>query len=444
MQKLDPLLLPANFEWGCATSSFQIEGASAQDGKVPSIWDDFCSQPGRIKDASDGTVACDHFHRFADDIQLIADLGFQHYRFSISWPRVMTADNKLNMAGLDFYKRLLDALEKHHITPNATLFHWDLPSHLDGGWLNRDTAYRFADYAQLMAHHLGDRLPRVATLNEPWCSAFLGYDLGVFAPGIQDREKALTAAHHLMLAHGLGLQAWRTVRSDTLLGIVLNPELCDPASDRASDIQAARLAELERNDSFLNPLFGREWPDELLTQMGSRIADRRQGDTGICAQPLDFIGLNYYTRSIAQAPVSASDATRGYTFVQPTAPKRLTDIGWEIYPEGLTRVVNNLRNQWPLPPIWITENGAADNTGLVDGACNDTMRCGYLETHFEQVAELKRAGVDLRGYYVWSLMDNFEWAHGYSQRFGIVHVDFKTQKRTPKKSALMLQRLLQS
>lgn len=444
MQKLDPLLLPSHFEWGCATSSFQIEGASAQDGKVPSIWDDFCSQPGRIKDASDGTVACDHFHRFAEDVQLIADLGFQHYRFSISWPRVMTVDNKVNMAGLDFYKRLLDALDKHHITPNATLFHWDLPSHLDGGWLNRDTAYRFADYTQLMAQHLGDRLPRVATLNEPWCSAFLGYDLGVFAPGIQDREKSLTAAHHLMLAHGLGLQAWRTVRTDTMLGIVLNPELCDPVSDRASDIQAARLAELERNDSFLNPLFGREWPDELLTQMGSRIADRRQGDTEICAQPLDFIGLNYYTRSIAQAPVSASDKTRGYTFVQPTAPKRLTDIGWEIYPEGLTRVVNNLRNQWPLPPIWITENGAADNTGLVDGECNDSMRCGYLETHLEQVAELKRAGADVRGYYVWSLMDNFEWAHGYSQRFGIVHVDFKTQKRTPKKSALMLQCLLQS
>jgi beta-glucosidase len=229
-----------------------------------------------------------------------------------------------------------------------------------------------------------------------------------------------------------------------MLGIVLNPELCDPASDRANDIQAARLAELERNDSFLNPLFGREWPAELLTQMGSRLADRRQGDTEICAQPMDFIGLNYYTRSIAQAPVSASDKVRGYTFVQPTAPKRLTDIGWEIYPEGLTRVVNNLRNHWPLPPIWITENGAADNTDLVGGECDDSMRCGYLETHFEQVAELKRAGVDLRGYYVWSLMDNFEWAHGYSQRFGIVHVDFKTQKRTPKKSALMLQRLLRS
>jgi beta-glucosidase len=209
----------------------------------------------------------------------------------------MTTDNKLNMAGLDFYKRLLDALEKHHITPNATLFHWDLPSHLEGGWLNRDTAYRFADYTQLMARHLGDRLPRVATLNEPWCSAFLGYDLGVFAPGIQNREKSLTAAHHLMLAHGLGLQAWRTIRADTMLGIVLNPELCDPASDRANDIQAARLAELERNDSFLNPLFGREWPAELLTQMGSRLADRRQGDTEICAQPMDFIGLNYYTRS---------------------------------------------------------------------------------------------------------------------------------------------------
>jgi beta-glucosidase len=443
MQFLDPLMQPTRFEWGCATSSFQIEGASTEGGKVPSIWDTFCTEPGRIRDASDGEVACDHYHRFADDVKLIADLGFKHYRFSIAWPRITRSDHSLNPAGLDFYKRLLDALEQHGITPNATLFHWDLPAHLEDGWLNRETAYRFADYAELVARHLGDRLPRVASLNEPWCSAFLGYDLGVFAPGLQSRPQSLVAAHHLMLAHGLGLQAWRGVRSDTLLGVVLNPELCDPATPEPGDVQAARMAELERNDCFLNPLFGCEWPDELLTQIGELGSMRRAGDLALCAQPLDFMGLNYYTRSIARAPVGGRDMERGFSFVAPMAPKPLTDIGWEIYPEGLTRVVQNLRQQWPLPPLWITENGAADNTGVTDGRVDDAMRCDYLAAHFAEVAGLLQNGVDLRGYYVWSLMDNFEWAHGYSQRFGIVHVDFSTQKRTPKKSALLLQRLLQ-
>jgi beta-glucosidase len=444
MPTLDPLLQPTRFEWGCATSSFQIEGASTADGKVPSIWDTFSAQPGRIKDASDGRVACDHFHRFTDDVRLIAELGFKHYRFSIAWPRITTSSNRLNVAGMDFYKRLLDALDLHGITPNATLFHWDLPAHLEGGWLNRDTAYRFAEYTELVARHLGDRLPRVATLNEPWCSAFLGHDLGVFAPGVQNRAQSLVAAHHLMLAHGLGLQAWRGVQPGTSLGIVLNPELCDPLTDRPEDVQAARLAEWERNDCFLNPLFGREWPDALLEQIGELNAARRDGDLAICAQPMDFMGLNYYTRSIAKAPVTAREAERGFTFVNPAAPKPLTDIGWEIYPEGLTRVVQNLQAQWPLPPLWITENGAADNTGLAHGAVDDGMRCDYLLAHFDQVAGLIRNGADIRGYYVWSLMDNFEWAHGYSQRFGIVHVDFHTQERTPKRSALMLQKLLRS
>jgi beta-glucosidase len=436
---IDSLLLSNQFEWGCATSSFQIEGAARLDGKVPSIWDDFCTQPGRIKDASDGLTACDHVRLYREDVALMADLGFKHYRFSISWPRVMNTDNKVNPAGMDFYKRLLDELARHNITPNATLFHWDLPSHLAGAWLNRDTAYRFADYAQQVADNLGDRLPRVATLNEPWCSAFLGHDLGVFAPGGKNRAEALSAAHHLMLAHGLGVQAWRAVQPDTSVGIVLNPELCDPASTNVDDAAAARMAELERNDCFLNPLFGREWPEELLAQMGAGVADRRAGDLAICAQKLDFIGLNYYTRSVARAPVTADERSRGYAFVAPDTALRLTDIGWEIYPEGLTRVVNNLTSQWPLPAIWITENGAADNTGVTHGECNDAMRCDYLRVHLAQVADLVRAGKDIRGYYVWSLLDNFEWAQGYSQRFGIVHVDFDTQIRTPKKSARFLQ-----
>jgi beta-glucosidase len=445
MKALPENLSPQHFEWGCATSSFQIEGGGFEAGRVNNIWDDFCEQPGHIKDGSNGLVACDHFHRYADDVKLIADLGFKHYRFSLAWGRIVNADNTVNRAGIDFYSRLLDELAKHHITPNATLFHWDLPSHLKGGWLNRDTAYRFADYSTMVAKHLGERLPRVATLNEPWCSAFLGYDLGVFAPGHTNRESSLSAAHHLMLAHGLGIQAWRSCLPQTSLGIVLNPELCDPLTPKPEDIQAAKMAEYERNDSFLNSLFGREWPSALLDQMGSRLLDRHTGDLAITAQPLDFIGLNYYTRSIAKAPSSPEDAKRGYTFVPPDpadTTKQLSDIGWEIYPKGLKRVINNLTDNWPLPPIWITENGAADNTPVVNGHCDDDMRCAYIEQHLHKMSELITEGTDIRGYYVWSLLDNFEWAQGYSQRFGIVHVDFETQVRTHKKSALQLKALL--
>lgn len=431
---------PATFEWGCATAAFQIEGGAHAGGKLPSIWDDFCAQPGRIRDASDGLVACDHFHRFREDVALMAELGFRHYRFSIAWTRVLQKDGRPNSAGLDFYRRVLDALHAKGITPNATLFHWDLPLHLAGGWLQRDTAYRFADYAHTVARELGDLLPRVATLNEPWCSAFLGYDVGVFAPGGQDRPSALLAAHHLMLAHGLGLQAWRAQRSGTQLGIVLNPELCDPGSDAPQDVAAARMAELERNDVFFNPLFGRDWPEEMVAQMGSRADQRRAGDLAVCAQPIDFIGLNYYTRSIAQAPVTAREQQRGYRFVPPDAQRRdLTHIDWEIYPHGLHRVVDKLLAQWPLPPIWITENGAADNTPIVDAACDDRLRCDYLQQHLAVLSEMVARGIDIRGYYVWSLLDNFEWAHGYSQRFGVVHVDYATQQRTPKASARWLQ-----
>jgi len=434
---------PARFQWGCATAAFQIEGGGTEGGKLPSIWDTFCAQPGRIKDASNGLIACDHFHRFREDVALMADLGLRHYRFSIAWTRVVDEQGLPNPAGLDFYRQLLSELHKRGITPNATLFHWDLPAQLPGGWLNRDTAHHFAEYTQIVARELGDLLPRVATLNEPWCSAFLGHDIGVFAPGVQDRPSSLLAAHHLMLAHGLGVQAWRSVHRDTQLGIVLNPELCDAASDAPQDLAAARMAEFERNDVFLNPLFNQEWPAEVLEQMGSLAGQRLASDAAICAQPLDFIGLNYYTRSIAQAPVSNDEQRRGYRLVPPE-PQRpdLTHIGWEIYPQGLDRVVRKLLAQWPLPPIWITENGAADNTPLVDGTCDDGLRLQYLQLHLAQLADMIASGLDIRGYYVWSLLDNFEWAHGYSQRFGIVHVDYETQQRTPKASARWLQQLI--
>ena len=430
------------FEWGCATSSFQIEGAAHDNGREDSIWDVFCREPGRIKDASNGEVACDHINRMANDVAMIAALGFKHYRFSIAWSRVVHGNGTANQAGLDHYRRLLDLLAQHGITPNATLFHWDLPASLPGAWLNRDTAYRFADYAQLIAKELGDQLPRVATLNEPWCSAFLGYDRGVFAPGHTHRGESLVAAHHLMLAHGLGMQAWRAERSDTLLGVVLNPELCDAASDSLQDQQAARMAELERNDVFLNPLFGREWPIEISAQLQGVTDPRQGGDAAVCAQPLDFIGLNYYTRSVAKTPVGSADVARGYSFVPPTEAMATTDIGWEIYPQGLRRVMDNLLAKWPLPPIWITENGAADNTPVANGVCDDRMRLSYLQQHLAVLDQAVADGLDVRGYYAWSLMDNFEWAEGYTQRFGVVHVDYATQQRTPKSSAKWLQALI--
>lgn len=430
------------FEWGCATSSFQIEGAAHDNGREDSIWDVFCREPGRIKDASNGEVACDHINRMANDVAMIAALGFKHYRFSIAWSRVVHGNGTANQAGLDHYRRLLDLLAQHGITPNATLFHWDLPASLPGAWLNRDTAYRFADYAQLIAKELGDQLPRVATLNEPWCSAFLGYDRGVFAPGHTHRGESLVAAHHLMLAHGLGMQAWRAERSDTLLGVVLNPELCDAASDSLQDQQAARMAELERNDVFLNPLFGREWPIEISAQLQGVTDPRQGGDVAVSAQPLDFIGLNYYTRSVAKTPVGSADVARGYSFVPPTDAMATTDIGWEIYPQGLRRVMDNLLAKWPLPPIWITENGAADNTPVANGVCDDRMRLSYLQQHLAVLDQAVADGLDVRGYYAWSLMDNFEWAEGYTQRFGVVHVDYATQQRTPKSSAKWLQALI--
>lgn len=440
---------PPGFAWGCATAAFQIEGASAEEGKLPSIWDEFCAQPGRILDASDGRVACDHFHRFREDVALMAELGFRHYRFSIAWTRVVREDGSPNPAGLDYYRRLLDALDEHGIAPNVTLYHWDLPAHWQhrlGGWQHRETASRFADYAGVVARALGDRMPMVATLNEPWCSAFLGHDLGVFAPGVQDRSAALAAAHHLMLAHGLAVQAWRSECSQTAMGIVLNPELCDPATQDPADVAAARMAELERNDVFLNPLFGRDWPAEIQAQWGNEAQDPRQpGDAAVMAQALDFIGLNYYTRSVAQAPVTEDERRRGYRFVPPDgAAHPVTDIGWAIYPQGLDRVVRRLLEQWPLPPIWITENGAADNTPVIDGRCDDQMRLEYLRLHLHELARMVASGLDIRGYFVWSLLDNFEWAQGYSQRFGVVHVDYDTQRRTPKASARWMQQWMGS
>lgn len=426
-------LRQADFAFGVATSSFQIEGASRVDGKQASIWDEFCRQPRRILDASHGDVACDHYHRYEDDIRLIRELGFEHYRLSLAWPRLITESGRWNEKGADFYRRLLECCHANGVTPNVTLYHWDLPASLQGAWLNRDTAYRFADYAAMAVKHLGDLMPRVSTLNEPWCSSILSYDLGYHAPGHNDRAEGLRAAHHLMLASGLGLQAMRAERSDQSLGLVLNFEALQAQTDQ--DQAARELVHAERVRFWMDRLFNRDPSPELMAQGG---VDEQPGDRAIMAEPLDWLGVNYYTRSM----VSAADNPRGYDLANEGRTER-THIGWDIYPQGLTDILVELHQDYPLPPIYITENGAACDDVLEAGQVNDEQRRRYFQGHLAAVDQAIEQGVDIRGYYAWSLMDNFEWAFGYTQRFGLVYVDYETQARIPKASAMDWQAFLQ-
>ena len=428
----DSRLRQADFDYGVATSSFQIEGATEVDGRQDSIWDAFCRQPGRILDGSDGSIACDHFHRFESDIELIRELGFRHYRLSLAWPRLVTESGQLNPKGVDFYRRLLECCHAKGIEPNVTLYHWDLPSSLTGGWLNLGTAYRFADYAALVTRQLGDLMPRVATLNEPWCSSILSYDLGAHAPGHENRAEGLRAAHHLMLASGLGLQAMRAERSDQSLGLVLNFEALHVR--HASDQSARDLAHAERVRFWTDRLFNRTPAPELMAQGGD---DEQPGDREIMAQPLDWLGVNYYTRSM----VTQADNQRGYDCAPEGSVER-THIGWDIYPAGLTDILVELHQDYPLPPIYITENGAACDDQWIDGRVHDEQRQRYFQGHLAAVHDAIEQGVDISGYYAWSLMDNFEWAFGYTQRFGLVYVDYDTQVRTLKDSALDWQAFL--
>ena len=423
----DSAMRSPDFLFGVATSAFQIEGSA--DHRLPCSWDRFCATPGKIRDGSNGQTACDHLVRWREDLELIASLGVDAYRFSISWPRLITREGSLNEEGADFYLRLLDGLNARHIKPFVTLYHWDLPQHLEdaGGWLARDTAWRFRDYVDLVTRRFADRVYSYATLNEPWCNAYLGYETGVHAPGRTGRGLGKKAAHTLLLGHGLAMQVLEQNSRNSTNGIVLNFTPCYPASEDPRDRAAAAAADTVLNDWYLQPLVDGRYPDLLDRLPADERPDIRSGDMAIISHRLDFVGVNYYTRGVFRA-----DPEQGFVQTAPKGP--LTDMGWEVYPQGLTDLLTSLDAKFDLPPVYVAENGAAVKDVLENGGVEDDCRIRYVQTHLDALDAAMRRGIRIAGYFYWSLMDNFEWAEGYSKRFGIVHVDFTTQRRTMKAS----------
>jgi beta-glucosidase len=439
---------PKHFVWGTATASYQIEGAVATDGRSPSIWDVFSHTAGKTKNGDTGDVACDHYHRYLEDFDLMKTLGFDAYRFSLSWSRVLPGGRgALNAKGLDFYDRVVDALLARNIAPYATIYHWDLPQILEekGGWLARDTAFAFAEYSDVVTQRLGDRLKHWTTLNEPWCSAFLGYGLGIHAPGKTNPTEALQASHHLLLAHGLAMPIIRQNVPDAVAGIVLNPSPAYPASDSSEDVAAARLMDGFQNRWFFDPVFGRGYPEDMLEQYGQSAPKIEAGDLEKIAAPLDFIGINYYSRGIAAAPnreASLQEQFLGFRSVSlPDVPR--TFFGWEVYPQGLSDFLLRLQRDYQPKSVLITENGATyQDVVNPDGSVKDLERRAYFQSHLAACLEAMAGGAKLDGYFAWSFLDNFEWAEGYEKRFGLTHVDFETQKRTVKSSGQWFQQFL--
>jgi beta-glucosidase len=436
---LDASTFPPDFVWGVATSSFQIEGAAHEDGKGPSIWDTFCQQPGAIADASNGDVACDHVHRLEADLDLIASLGVDAYRFSVSWPRVQPlGQGAWNEAGLAFYDRLVDGLITRGIKPYLTLNHWDLPQALQeqGGWADRATVQHFVDYALGMHQRLGSRVVAITTHNEPWVMAHLGHETGLFAPGIQHRATAMQVSHHLLLSHGLAVRALRDAGCTARLGIVLNLSPVQAASPSAEDRAAARLEDGKLVRWYMDPLYTGRYPQDVLDHLGDDSPVVAPGDMDAISTAMDFMGINYYSRSVVQAQGHFDVKTSGLS---------LTEMGWEIYPQGLTELLLRLAHDYPVPPLYVTENGGAfPDPVSADGLVHDADRTHYIAHHIAAVGEALRQGVPMAGYMVWSLLDNFEWASGYVKRFGIVHMDYDTQQRTPKDSARWYQAFLRA
>jgi beta-glucosidase len=452
------LRLPPDFILGAATAAYQIEGAVAEDGRGPSIWDTFSHTSGRIADGSTGDVACDHYHRFRDDVRLMADVGLRAYRFSIAWPRVQPdGSGATNQRGLDFYRRLVDDLLAHDIEPWVTLYHWDLPQSLEdaGGWPERDTAARFGDYAALVHAALGDRVRTWATLNEPWCSAFLGYASGVHAPGRRDAVAAVRAAHHLMLGHGLAMQAMRAAAPNHQLAVTLNLYPVSPRSAEPDDADAARRIDGLANRLFLDPILRGSYPADVVRDLEpvTDFGHVRSGDLAVISTPVSILGVNYYSRYVVGAPAGAGPAepswrppsdwpgSESVRFVDRGLPT--TAMGWEIDAPGLTEILQRVHVNYPSVPIVVTENGAAFPDRAVDGDVDDPERVAYLDAHLRACADAVAAGVPLKGYFLWSLLDNFEWAWGYSRRFGIVYVDYDRQARIPKSSSRWYAQVIQ-
>jgi beta-glucosidase len=438
------LRFPKNFLWGAATAAYQVEGSPLADGAGPSIWHRFSHTPGRMVNGDTGDVACDHYHRYAEDVSLMRELGLGTYRFSISWSRVLpNGTGRVNQAGLDFYKRLVDELQNAGIRPMATLYHWDLPAALDdrGGWLNRDVADWFAEYANVVFNALDDRVELWATLNEPWVVVDGGYLHGALAPGHRNLFEAPVASHNLLRAHGRAVEAYGA-NGKHQIGIVVNLEPKYAASDSAEDRAANERADAYMNRHYLDPIFLGSYPQEFPEMFGEAWPDFPASDFDTIAQPLDFVGVNYYKRAVTQydPSVMIERAKR----LQPQ-PAIYTEVDWEVFPQGLTDILTWFRDRYGALPLYITENGAAfyDPPTAITNPLEDPLRVFYLREHLAALSRAIDQGVDVRGYFVWSLLDNLEWSLGYTKRFGIIHVDFATQKRTFKRSALVYRDVIQ-
>ncbi|MEU8587992.1 GH1 family beta-glucosidase [Streptomyces sp. NPDC048664] len=457
-ESVAPVTFPPAFRWGAATSAYQIEGAVREGGRTPSIWDTFSHTPGRTARGETGDIAVDHYHRFREDVALMAELGLNAYRFSVSWPRVQpTGRGPAVQRGLDFYRRLVDELLAHGIAPALTLYHWDLPQELEdaGGWPQRDVAHRFAEYAAMVGEALGDRVEQWITLNEPWCSAFLGYASGVHAPGRTDAVASLRAAHHLNLAHGLGTSALRSVMpSRNSVAVSLNSAVVRTVSREPDDLAAGRRIDDLANGVFHGPMLHGAYPRSLFAATApltdwSFVQD---GDLAAANQPLDALGLNYYTPALVSAATAEEKAGgpradgHGVSAFSPwpgtddvvfhQTPGEQTEMGWTVDPTGLHELITRYTKEAPGLPLYVTENGAAyDDRPDADGRVHDPERIAYLHAHLSAVHRALADGADVRGYFLWSLMDNFEWSYGYGRRFGAVYVDYATLARTPKSSA---------
>lgn len=433
----DSTLRSKEFVFGVATSSYQIEGGIQEGGRTPSIWDTFCNTPGKVDNGDSGAVACDHYHLWQQDIELIADLGVDAYRLSIAWPRILPQDGVVNPQGLAFYEQIIDECHARGMKVYVTLYHWDLPQYLEdkGGWLNRETAYKFAHYAEVVSRYFGNKIDVYSTLNEPFVAAFLGYRWGIHAPGIVGDKEGFLASHHLMLGHGLAMPILRANAPQSKHGVVFNATPSYPVTEE--DKGAAEYCDAGNYHWFVDPVLKGEYPELIREQHQADMPMILPGDLEIISAPVDYIGINYYTRSLARYTQNGKVETVKRDDVESTY------IGWEIYPQGLTDLLLRFRERYDnLPPIYITENGAAGNDCLVDGKVHDDQRVAYFQSHLEAVDNAIKAGVRVDGYFAWSLMDNFEWSFGYQQRFGIVHVDYQTQKRTLKQSAIAYRNML--